>query len=922
MPAIKKHYRLVKVRFSLPSSLLLLIRYIDAENWRCPSCVSNKLEPEPKEEAPQDGSLAAIARDLLPVHKDSLGPDSHSIFNSLIVEEDPMDGSRHLRKRRSPDESNLSPDSKRQKRLPSSSDGSPAPVFGKKSGGGSADKRDGDQQPLHRTRDSGRLLCRVVSTSDDSLIMALRVDKTRLRRILKSRPRARAPKRNNQRVSRAPEFPPPPTIPINPSPYVAPFYTFHERENDDLKSKPYGGILSESDADTSKTLPLTADRESFEAARQKADEEWKQKMALEDVSANNPANRKISGPPSKIRCINFAGYEIETWYAAPYPEEYSRNRVLFICEFCLKYMNSGFVAWRHKLKCPVKHPPGDEIYRDGSISIFEVDGRKNPVYCQNLCLLAKLFLGSKTLYYDVEPFLFYIMTEYDEYGFHFVGYFSKEKRPSSANNVSCILTLPIHQRKGYGNLLIDFSYLLTRVERRTGSPEKPLSDMGLISYRNYWRLVLAYQLRDQKQQVSISELSERTGMTPDDIVSGLEGLHALVRDPVTKTYALRIDYSYLEEYIRKWESKNYIQLNPSALVWTPYIMGRKPPPCDHSSIQAANDTVVDTLGISISESGFGTANGDALINGDTHRLSPYIPPALSVSSFDASSRNNMGVVTPSISSAATTQNAQPNPAAGIPPTRFEIFPPPAGSSRRVRSGQFGGTRPNRTFNRRAVTQPTRSSGRTTPKAGGARAPGKTETSRTKGKAHGKVPAKAQATPHGRRTRSSRLLEPVEPAVENSPVDEDRESSSAKEVVEAPPLDAMGVEDPTLNPDNLQMQQTKSQADDMPHAGLDTTPTDGQVPEQEQEREQEQEPASSLAQPKIDLQTDEDTDADGEPDAEGEPDFEYQFMDTAQDYFVKNNPTLGPGDVGGAEASGMDTDHNSDQNPVPNGVVAG
>jgi len=24
-------------------------------------------------------------------------------------------------------------------------------------------------------------------------------------------------------------------------------------------------------------------------------------------------------------------------------------------------------------------------------------------------------------------------------------------------NVSCILTLPIHQRKGYGNLLIDFS---------------------------------------------------------------------------------------------------------------------------------------------------------------------------------------------------------------------------------------------------------------------------------------------------------------------------------------------------------------------------------------------------------------------------------------------------------------------------------
>lgn len=31
-------------------------------------------------------------------------------------------------------------------------------------------------------------------------------------------------------------------------------------------------------------------------------------------------------------------------------------------------------------KCPLRHPPGDEIYRDGPISVFEVDGRKNKVY--------------------------------------------------------------------------------------------------------------------------------------------------------------------------------------------------------------------------------------------------------------------------------------------------------------------------------------------------------------------------------------------------------------------------------------------------------------------------------------------------------------------------------------------------------------
>jgi hypothetical protein len=115
------------------------------------------------------------------------------------------------------------------------------------------------------------------------------------------------------------------------------------------------------------------------------------------------------------------------------------------------------------MKCKSRHPPGDEIYRDGAISVFEVDGRKNKIYCQNLCLLAKMFLDHKTLYYDVEPFLFYVMTEVDEMGARFVGYFSKEKR-TPENNVSCIMTLPVRQRKGWGQLLIDFSELTSHAD--------------------------------------------------------------------------------------------------------------------------------------------------------------------------------------------------------------------------------------------------------------------------------------------------------------------------------------------------------------------------------------------------------------------------------------------------------------------------
>lgn len=57
--------------------------------------------------------------------------------------------------------------------------------------------------------------------------------------------------------------------------------------------------------------------------------------------------------------------------------------------------------------------------------MFEADGRDHKVYCQNLCLLAKLFLDHKTLYFDVEPFLFYVLTEVDRMGCHIVGFFSK-----------------------------------------------------------------------------------------------------------------------------------------------------------------------------------------------------------------------------------------------------------------------------------------------------------------------------------------------------------------------------------------------------------------------------------------------------------------------------------------------------------------
>ena len=49
----------------------------------------------------------------------------------------------------------------------------------------------------------------------------------------------------------------------------------------------------------------------------------------------------------------------------------------------------------HKAKCDQKMPAGKEIYRHKTIAVYEVDAKEHKIYCQNLCLLAKLFLDHK-----------------------------------------------------------------------------------------------------------------------------------------------------------------------------------------------------------------------------------------------------------------------------------------------------------------------------------------------------------------------------------------------------------------------------------------------------------------------------------------------------------------------------------------------
>ncbi|XP_073946240.1 histone acetyltransferase Tip60 isoform X1 [Choristoneura fumiferana] len=274
-----------------------------------------------------------------------------------------------------------------------------------------------------------------------------------------------------------------------------------------------------------------------------------------------------------IEMIELGKHRIRPWYFAPYPQEMVNLPCIYICDFCLKYRKSRKCLERHLIKCKLKHPPGNEIYRKGSISFFEIDGRKNKCYAQNLCLLAKLFLDHKTLYYDTDPFLFYVMTEYDSRGFHIVGYFSKEKESTEDYNVACILTLPPYQRKGYGKLLIEFSYELSKFEGKTGSPEKPLSDLGLLSYRSYWAQTILDILMhskpvgdNEKPIITINEICEMTSIKKEDVISTLQNLNLI--NYYKGQYIISVNQELMQQHEKSME-KRTLKIDPKCLHWTP-----------------------------------------------------------------------------------------------------------------------------------------------------------------------------------------------------------------------------------------------------------------------------------------------------------------------------------------------------------------
>ena len=64
------------------------------------------------------------------------------------------------------------------------------------------------------------------------------------------------------------------------------------------------------------------------------------------------------------------------------------------------------------------------------------------------------------------------------------------------------------------------------MEDKVGSPERPLSDLGLITYQSYWKdTLLRFLTNYNEKNVSIKSISEDTAITPNDIVTTFQVVH-------------------------------------------------------------------------------------------------------------------------------------------------------------------------------------------------------------------------------------------------------------------------------------------------------------------------------------------------------------------------------------------------------------
>ncbi|VDO81377.1 unnamed protein product [Heligmosomoides polygyrus] len=172
----------------------------------------------------------------------------------------------------------------------------------------------------------------------------------------------------------------------------------------------------------------------------------------------------------------------------------------------------------------------------------------------------------KVIFMDVEPFDFHIVTVFDDGRFRSVGYFSRQRQFFS-HNLSCFCVFPCYQGLGYGTFIVDFSYLLSRLSRAPGGPERPFSTQGLLVYRKYWCDKLLHFIYTKIKEfgwenlrLDIADLANGTGIQESEVLEALEGLCHCEWARSNRSLTVQIGEEALTEIGKYIEEKNQERL--------------------------------------------------------------------------------------------------------------------------------------------------------------------------------------------------------------------------------------------------------------------------------------------------------------------------------------------------------------------------
>lgn len=122
------------------------------------------------------------------------------------------------------------------------------------------------------------------------------------------------------------------------------------RSSSVLKALNTSTVLNDSTA----TIGDNSDRKITRNQKRRHDEINHVQKPYSEMDPTTAALEKEHEAITKVKYIDalrIGKFEIDTWYFSPYPDEYGRVKMLYVCQYCLKYMKYEATYRRHCVSC-------------------------------------------------------------------------------------------------------------------------------------------------------------------------------------------------------------------------------------------------------------------------------------------------------------------------------------------------------------------------------------------------------------------------------------------------------------------------------------------------------------------------------------------------------------------------------------------